>query len=262
MASKATAERAAPRLGVILSIILHVGVIVAFFVSFSKQLTIPTESLPVVPIDLVTVGEETNITPTVKPEDNTPPPEPAEITPPAPEVAPPNFEIAPDVKPEAKQKPKPEEKFNIADIEKLLSKHKNTNAKVGARPIQGAGAQTAMTADLVTALFNQIRPCWNPPVYVKASELAVVQYEVRLTKDGHVLSMTPSGGMRDIDTSNMTLNNPGDQQRFASIAPLAAAQTAAKKAMSACAPYRLPPDRYSEWKDVIVTFDPRQLAPF
>ena len=72
MRNRATAERAAPRLGILISIVLHLGLVVALFVSFSKKLDMPSESVVMVPVDLVTVGDENNVKPTVKP-DITPP---------------------------------------------------------------------------------------------------------------------------------------------------------------------------------------------
>jgi hypothetical protein len=154
MRNRATAERAAPRLGVVISILLHLGLVAALFVSFSKKLDIPAESVSVVPVDLVTVGEETNIAPMVKKEDLTPP-DVKDIEPaPTPDVAPPKFEIAPDAKPAPK---KAEEKFDINDIEKLLAHKKPVNARVGTQTFAGVGAGTALTADLASVLFSQIK---------------------------------------------------------------------------------------------------------
>lgn len=247
MASRATAERAAPRLGIIASVVLHLGLVAALFVSFSKKLDIPTDATPLVPVDLVTVGDEVNIAPMVKQEDNTPPPEPAMVEPtPQPEIAPPQIEIAPDVKPVPKEKPKPEEKFSIDDIQKLLSKKKVANAKVGSRTIQGVGAQTGMTADLASILQSEIYRCWSPPVGSPHPERMVVHYELFLNRDGSVAQAPQL-------TAESASAAAGDPY-------MAAAAGAARRAIYTCAPYRLPPDRYAQWRDVIFTFDPRALT--
>jgi hypothetical protein len=38
-----------------------------------------------------------------------------------------------------------------------------------------------------------------------------------------------------------------------------AAAEAARRAIYTCAPYKLPGDRYSQWQDITLTFDPRQM---
>ena len=39
-----------------------------------------------------------------------------------------------------------------------------------------------------------------------------------------------------------------------------AAADAARRAIFVCAPYKLPPDRFADWRDSVVQFDPRDLA--
>lgn len=247
MISKATAERVAPRLGVIASIALHLGLVAALFVSFSKKLDLPTDSIPLVPVDLVTVGDETNIAPMVKQEDATPPPEPAMAEPtPQPEIAPPQIEIAPDVKPVPKEKPKPEEKFDINKIATLVNKLPPKNARAGTRTIQGVGAQTGMTADLASILQSEIYRCWSPPVGSPHPERLIVHYELFLNRDGSV-AQAPQ---LTAESASAAASDPY----------MAAAAGAARRAIFTCAPYRLPPDRYAQWRNVIFTFDPRALA--
>lgn len=244
MTGRATAERAAPRLGFLISVLLHAGLIVALFVSFSKKLDLPSSDVPVVPVDLVTLGEQTNIAPTVKPDEI--PPEAEDLEPqPEPEQAPPKFEIAPEPKP-APPKKTAAEKFDIDDIQKLLSKKKPLNARTGARTVQGAGAGTAMTADLASLLQSMIYRCWSPPVGAPHPERLIVIYELFLNRDGSVAQ-----------TPQLT---PQSKAAAAGDPYMAAAADAAYRAIYACSPYRLPPDRYSQWRNVTFTFDPRQLT--
>jgi len=236
MRNRATAERAAPRLGILISIVLHLGLVVALFVSFSKKLDIPVENVSVVPVDLVTVGEETNIAPMVKKEDLTPP-DVKDIEPaPTPDVAPPKFEIAPDAKPAPK---KAEEKFDINDIEKLLAHKKPVNARVGTQTFAGVGAGTALTADLASVLFSQIKPCWTPPIGSVNAENLVVVYEITLDKAGTV------SGQPKLLSEGAAPNTPRD-----------AANQAAFRAIKMCQPYKLPANRYNEWRHFSFRFDP------
>jgi hypothetical protein len=39
-----------------------------------------------------------------------------------------------------------------------------------------------------------------------------------------------------------------------------AAAEAGRRAIYTCAPYKLPADRYSQWQDITLTFDPRQMV--
>ncbi|MDR3525737.1 MAG: hypothetical protein P4L57_00555 [Rhizomicrobium sp.] len=247
MRNRPTAERAAPRLGVVFSVVLHVGLAVALFVSFSKKIDLPLDNPPIVPVDLVTVSDQTNIAPMQKPVENTPPPTPQEAVPtPMPEPAPPKFELAPDVKPTPKpkpEKPKEAEKFDINDIQKLLAK--KTPSKTASRNVQGVGAQTAMTADLASVLMSEIYRCWSPPTGTPHPERLIVKYEVFLNRDGTVAQPPQLAP----DTAAAVVSDPY----------MAAAAGAARRAIYTCSPYKLPADRYAQWRNFIVNFDPRQL---
>jgi hypothetical protein len=236
--NRATAERAAPRLGILISALLHAGLVGLLFLSFSKKIDLPTESTPVVPVDLVTISDQTNIAPAVKPDD-TPPEAPTLEPPPVPETAPPKVEIAPEKK-------APAEKFDINDIEKTLAKHKPVNAKVASRTVQAAGLGTAMTADLASVLQSMVYRCWSPPVGAPHPERLIVNYELFLNRDGSIAQ--PPQLLAD--SASAAASDPY----------MAAAAGAARRAIYTCAPYRLPADRYNQWRDVKFTFDPRQLG--
>ena len=251
-----------------MSLALHVGLVVLLFVSFSKKIALPLDSTPIVPVDLVTISDQTNIAPQekatpLKPEDNTPPPTPQDTAPPAPEIAPPKLELAPDIKPAPKDKPKEAEKsasvmptpkpqqkpketeksFDINDIEKLLAKKKPTKAAM--RNVQGVGAQSAMTADLASLLVSQIYHCWSPPTGTPHPERLIVKYEVFLNRDGTVAQPPQLAP----DSASAVAGDPY----------MAAAAGAARRAIYTCSPYRLPADRYAQWRNFVVNFDPRQL---
>jgi hypothetical protein len=239
--NRATAERAAsPVSSIVISVLLHAGLIAVLFLSFSKKLDIVPDAA-IVPVDLVTLADQTNVAPMVKKEDLTPPDVHEQEPEPTPEVAPPKFDVAPEAKPVPEKKPEKKtdaEKFDINDIEKLLAKKKPANAKVGDRTVQGVGAGTAMTADLRSLLRSQINRCWRRPDFGPNPARLVVQFRLYLGRDGKV-AQPPE-----------LVSQQGDSY-------MRAAADTARRAIYGCAPYQLPPDKYNLWRDSVVTFTPQ-----
>lgn len=246
MRSSATAARLTPRFGLLGSLALHTGIVAAMFFTFVHKLDIIDQAPPVVPVDLVTLADKTNVAPMVKqelPQLNEQP-----TLPPMPSILqPPKVEVAPEAKPAPKPPPKPE-KFDINNIQAMLDKRlaPSQNAKVGSRNVKGIGAQTAMTADLATLLFNEIRQCWSPPVGAPNAEDLIVSYDVYLSRDGSV-AQSPQL------TADSAAAASGNSY-------MRAAADAARRAIYACAPYQLPADRYNQWHAFTFIFDPRDMA--
>ncbi len=240
--NRATAERAAsPLSSIVVSVLIHAVLVVALFFSFSKKLDMPGDVTAIVPVDLVTVADQNNVAPTVKP-DNSPPAVKEQAPPPTPDVAPPKFDVAPDAKPKPEKKTDAE-KFDINDIEKVLAKKKPANAKVAQRTVQGLGVGTAMTVDLITMLQSEINRCWTRPDYGPHPERLLVRYELFLNRDGSVAQAPKL-------TSESAAAVAGDPY-------MRAAADSGRRAIYQCAPYRLPADRYNVWRDIVFTFDPR-----
>src|SRR6185437_6727738 len=86
------------------SALLHALIVASAFFTWQHTLKISDETPPVVPVELVTIGEKTNIRATVKPPPPLPKPEE-----PAPEPAPPEPVVKPEPKPQPVQKVKPQE---------------------------------------------------------------------------------------------------------------------------------------------------------
>ena len=158
---------------VIGSAALHVAVIGAAHVRLAAHASMcPSEPPPVVPVDLVTIADKTNIAPTVTEEQQarsrnrsrrrTPAPEP-EPQPPSPKMRPnlrrPNCNPTPQPRtrrqrrrrrPQPTQKPQPDQtqhKFNVDNVLALLNKlapksHAPANAKLADRTVRGIGART------------------------------------------------------------------------------------------------------------------------
>jgi len=247
MRNSATAERLTPRFGLVGSLALHAAIVAAMLITWTHRLEIIDQSSAIVPVDLVTLGEKTNVAPMVKPElpplneQPTPPPMPAMLQPP-------KIEVAPDAKPAPKTPPPKPEKFDINNIQAMLDKRMaaSPNAKTGPRNVTGIGAQSAMTADLATLLFNEIRQCWSPPVGAPNAEDLIVAYDVYLNRDGSV-AQTPQL------TADSAAAAGGNSYKRA-------AADAARRAIYACAPYQLPADRYNQWHAFTFIFDPRDMT--
>lgn len=269
--SAASIRREISPAGLAGSAALHCAIIAASFFTWQHSLKITDKSPPVVPVELVTIGPKTNIMATMKPppkiqpqEDKFTPPPPIEVKPPpplekpeepAPEPAPapPVVSTPPAVVPKVKpQPPKPEKpkKFDINNIEALLNKvapaPEKSNAKVSDRTIKGIGQQNAMTMDLVDALRNQVAQCWSPPAGAPRPEDLVVDFYVTLNPDGSVAQMPQLSP----NSAAAAAQNPYTR----------AAAEAARRAIMTCQPYKLPADRYNQWREIDpLHFDPRQM---
>jgi len=269
-------DRRSP-VGFIGSALIHAGIIGATLFTFAHKLVIPDESPPVVPVDLVTIAEKTNVRAAVKmppkvqpkeeeqpvqppkPEKSEAPPQQeqqAETPPPPPEptvepikAPPPPPLPVPKTKPQT-EAPQKKEKFDINNIMALLDKRAPAeksapNVRAADRIIKGIGAQTAMTADLQDAMLSQIRDCWSPPVGAPHPEELVVEFELFLNPDGSV-AQPPQ-----LSAASQSAVGHDSYTR--------AAAEAARRAIYTCAPYKLPANRYSDWRDITLNFDPRQM---
>lgn len=269
------AQRRGSTAGLIGAVLIHVAIIAATLFSFTHKLDIVDQSTPIVPVDLVTVGDKTNIAPTITKEQKveadqeTQAPQPDLMTP---AVPPPEEEETPDqapseptlqkpepmLQPQLKPKPtsappKPAEKkpkFDINNIMAMLdqqpAKSASPSAKIAKRAMRGIGPQDAATADLQTALASQIMACWSPPVGAPNANDLVVDFDLFLNKDGAVARPPQLTG----DSAAQAARNPYTR----------AAKEAALRAIYTCAPYKLPASRYDDWQEINpFHFDPRQM---
>ena len=151
--------------------------------------------------------------------------------------------------PQKKPEPvKPQPKFDASRIAALLDKrdpqrHSATGATLSQTPSLGTatGRSASLTQSEIDALRARIQQCWNPPAGLADARDLIVVVRIRFNTDGS-LSADP------------TLSNSGSHPTF---------QVAAESALRAvrrCAPYSfMPVAKYDVWKDVEVTFDPRDM---
>jgi len=258
-----TTERG-PRYGVVGSLLFHGLIFAALLFTFQRNFKAPEET-HMVPVDLVTIADQTNVAAQAPPQ-----PEPQKIDVPPPVLEPPPLPDLQEVEPApeanipdfdvAKEKPKPVEKppeppreskqkqatnFD-ALLNKLTAPQKPVkNAKAGPRVIQGIGTGNLMTADLADALRGQIYRCWSPPTGAPNAQDLVVEYDLALNPDGTVGRLQMTMGTAAAAAGNTYTR---------------AAAEAASRAIYQCQPYRLPADRYNQWREINpLRFDPRQM---
>ena len=248
-----------PRYGVILSAIFHVLIAASAFITLQRNFSAP-EDTHVVPVDLVTIADKTDVAAQApepekmdrpQPPSPEPPPEPQmQDVEPAPVPPIPQFDVAKE-KPKPVEKPQPTKKEMAQNFNSLLDqltkpdKPVKTTAKAGPRVIPGVGSGNLMTADLADALRSQMYRCWSPPTGAPDARDLIVDFDLALNPDGTVgrVQMTP-GTAAAAATNGYTR----------------AASEAASRAVYQCQPYRLPADRYSLWREINpLRFDPRQM---
>jgi hypothetical protein len=110
------------------------------------------------------------------------------------------------------------------------------------REVQGApgGADPRMSATEIDYFRSQVSRCWSPPVGGLGAEEIVVKLRIELNKDG-TLVRPPQ------------LANGGASQFFT------AAADSAMRAVLQCQPYTMPVEKFSQWRDMLLNFDPRRM---
>jgi hypothetical protein len=177
------------------------------------------------------------------------------VSPPKPRIAP--ATPTPQPKP-APAKPLPqEEPFDIDKITAILDKPALPSPRTMASAsgplmtppdavalnslIASTAIDTRMTVNELDALRSRIAQCWSPPPgWSDPSEVRVVMI-ISLEADGSVA------------TPPRVVESPAGRYQVA-------APESAVRAVRACAPYPLPAEKYPEWKEVKITFDPRAMA--
>ena len=155
----------------------------------------------------------------------------------------------PPKKPEPKKKP--EQKFDANQIQHRLAlldkrdpqRRAATGETLSPTPSLGvpAGSAATLSQSEIDALRARIQQCWSPPVGLADARDLIVVVRIQFNRDGSL-------------TRDPSVSNSGSHAMF---------QIAAESALRAvrrCAPYSfMPVAKYDVWKDVEVTFDPRDM---
>jgi outer membrane biosynthesis protein TonB len=257
--------------GLIGALAIHAAIVAAMLFTWEHPLDITQDNTPVVPVDLVTLADKTNIMPVapkivapepvVQPEKLIvqPPTVATEQAEPAPSEQPSSQPVVkaptlPVVTPRARPQARPDEKkaFNVDDVFKIVDKvapqrNRSADTKADPQTRKGIGAQNANTMDLVDSLKNQIEQCWTPPAGAPHPEQLIVYVKLLLNPDGSVLG-TPQ---LTAESNAAVAGNPF----------MRAAADAAQRAIYVCQPFKLlPANRYADWRESTIKFDPRDLA--
>lgn len=186
----------------------------------------------------------------VKPEPApTPKPVPDQVRVPEPPKRPPIAKQQPKSAPSpaAADAPTPQRTFDPNRVAALLDRRtpqreRTTGEELSRAAALGvpAGLTQRLTQSEIDALRAQIQACWNPPVGAEEAEKLIVRLRIQFRPDG-TLSRDPE------------LLNKGGTTYFR------IAAEAAMRAVLRCQPYTLPAHKYDVWKDVEVTFDPRDM---
>ena len=102
------------------------------------------------------------------------------------------------------------------------------------------GMDEMMSASEIDAFRAQIARCWNPPVGGLGSEALAVKLRLQLHKNGAIAKP------------------PRLMNRQASPFFQAAADSAIRAVLQ-CQPYTMPKHKYATWRDMVLTFDPREM---
>jgi outer membrane biosynthesis protein TonB len=156
-----------------------------------------------------------------------------------------------DAKPPVPPKPAPTTpKFDPKQVAALLDKRDSARLAAAGEtlnPSATLGTSTGQSAQIslseLDALRQRLAQLWSPPAGAKDPQELVVVFRIKLNRDGRIAP------------------GPWPQLVASSNTPLAiAARESAARALNRGQPYdMLKPEHYEQWKDIEITFDPREM---
>ncbi len=152
---------------------------------------------------------------------------------------------------QAKEKEqKDKEQKEKAEQEKAAQKSKDAKeADEATTRIKSKNSQYDATLPLsiteMDLIRSQIAKCWNVPAGAKNAHELSISLRVQLAEDGSLVHVELA------DES---------KARYSSDSFFQAASDSAMRAVRQCSPLKnLPPEKYATWRDIIMTFDPKEL---
>ena len=149
-------------------------------------------------------------------------------------------------KPEPKRKPQQDRLAAILrNVEKLQEdtpRERTAEPKQKQRSAVAAETSQPMTISEIDAIRRQIERCWNVPAGARDAENLVVSMRVVLNPDGSVRRA------EILDVPRMT------QDPF-----YRTAAESALRAVKRCSPLQVPPRKYTIWREMTLTFNPREM---
>jgi hypothetical protein len=238
------------RVGWLFSPLLHAAFIAVSLLTFTLNPIEVSSEGAVVPVEVVTYAEISNVKPVAasNPEEPSDLPEGesgAEAAPPEPAPAP--TPATPDKKPE-----KPAKQLNYKDLlEDLQDQKKQPGATSNSggpvdptqAPRKGVGEGTELTMSEQSAIMRQMRECWRAPVDMADPAKLVVQIRVRFERNGALV-----GAPEPVYPASLATADPA----------LRAAASSALRAIRLCNPLAVNPAR-TQGGSFVLSFDPREM---
>ncbi|MBL8642788.1 MAG: hypothetical protein JNK21_02560 [Rhodospirillaceae bacterium] len=253
--------------GLVLSLMLHVGVVAATYVSLPFLRKDPPEETPII-LDLVTIDDITAAPPRPAPQPD-PKPEPpkpemepvkaSEIAPPQADQMPPppDLKVKEEPKPEPQKKvpppppkPQPKKKDDWADLQSLVKdiekkENKKQTQQQAAVPQDQAKVISPLVADKATmserdAIAAHIEACWRIDPGKEGIEDLTAEIRVLINRDGSVQqAQIVDMGRYFTDSAFRTFAN------------------SARNAVLSCGNIPISPQRYDALKDLLFNFSPQ-----
>ena len=270
------------RLGFIFSAVFHVTLVAVGIVGIPALKRDLAPLSTAIPVELVTVDDINRIraeankpksqpkkqrTAEAQPQAARKVPDPALDAVPTPEAKPAKKpEIKPRAKPQVmptaalRSKPKPPRSLDTGRLAALIDKSiKETESApevpeednrerlekaVNSSRLADLRARRS-TATLEAMVRAQVERCWSPPSGAKGAEDLVVKIRIWLTPDGQLIRPPQILSQSFFSSA---------QNSFYRVAAESAA-----RAVRRCAPYNLPKERYDQWGEIDLNFDPSQM---
>lgn len=139
------------------------------------------------------------------------------------------------------ESPTPKEETKPLDLSKILKQQSSTETSKQRSNLE----RDQLAAGLQDLIRSQIQPCWIVPAGAGGAGDLRVDIRIYLRPDGS-LARAPE----IVETARM--NMPGqDTYR--------AAAESARRAVQRCAPLKLPAETYDVWREIELTFDPKDM---
>ncbi len=202
--------------------------------------------------------------PETKPEAKSEPPSPQAKPKPPPKPKPkPKTKVASTpalkVPPKPRSKPKPPIDFittvlqSVENMKEQVSRTEDDKTlektaelpplpEIAAAPLVERARDAPLSLSELDVIRAQIQRCWNVPIGAEGIEDVVVEVSVAMNPDGSVLRA------RIVDGSRLQ----GDST-YRVVAE------SARTAVLKCSPLRMPAKKYEQWREMILTFNPKEM---
>jgi hypothetical protein len=275
------------RAGFIISVCGHVAMLGWGVISLPSPKSLDASNIEMVPIDFVTVDQLTRLNlgvttaearEEVEPEPPPPAPEPEpepepEPPPPPPEPEPEPPPPPPEPEPEPEPPPPPPEE--IAEPEPPAPVPLPPVRPTPPKPVVAeAKTEEELLSDKIAAIIDVSEPAApTPPTLGGATGRSTERMTIneldalkaRLIGCWHIQVTPPDPSelrvkMKIFLNQNGSLSQPPIILESGSSSFARTAAESAVRAVRRCAPYNLPPEKYDDWREIIMTFDPREQS--